>query len=526
VFTQSRSRRALQLALPLAIAVTAGNSALAAPPPVIPGSSPLQQTVFNAVFTMCTQFLDGHADTFTAVPQLDLHDQCHAVAVSALNSGNGGAPGAAALGALQQVSGNQVTAQGSLASRVSAGQFANISGRIDALRFGSSSAITQGSLAMNGSEATGPQSFYLDSRRLDSDSSAPPAASFINARYLDDNSIRLVSDGAPSGGGSMSAPKASSPWGLFVQGSYNAGHHDVTAAEDPFDFHSSSITAGIDYNFGSAVLGASLGYDDYDAGFRNSGANVSGGSARVEGTSASIYGAWFSEHWTFNGIASYGRLKTDLARQVTYNVNFAPGVDAQPDINDSCSATNCTVSVNRTLHGDPSGSSTAIGATAGYQYSALSFDFLPSVSVAYRRASIDAFAERDEADPTDGLPLAFNDQNVDSLRSVVSMDVSRAVSAPFGVITPLVRVEWDHEFHTGPRSITAHYVFDPSLTQGVCASCFNLAADEPPSNYGVAGVGLSATLAHRLQAYVYDEILFGYADYHSNTVSVGLRGQL
>ena len=37
--------------------------------------------------------------------------------------------------------------------------------------------------------------------------------------------------------------------------------------------------------------------------------------------------------------------------------------------------------------------------------------------------------------------------------------------------------------------------------------------------------GLSATLAHRVQAFVYDEVLFGYSDYHSNTVSLGLRAQ-
>jgi len=45
---------------------------------------------------------------------------------------------------LQQVSGNEISTQGSLATRVNAGQAGNIAGRLNALRLGSSFALTQG----------------------------------------------------------------------------------------------------------------------------------------------------------------------------------------------------------------------------------------------------------------------------------------------------------------------------------------------------------------------------------------------
>ena len=538
--SHSRSYRTFRLVLPMGVCAAVCAPAYAAPPPVA-GANALQTSVFNGVFTMCTQFLDGK--TFRDAATTDLHDQCHAIAVSALTQNTGFSTQAQALGALQMVSGNQVTTQGSLATRVSSGQFANISGRLTALRFGAGNAISHGSLANNGSSPSGTQSFYIDRSMLDrgaSNSSSQPVTSafsptsegsFVNTGFLNDDSVRLLSDGGTGGGTSVSAPQVSNPWGVFVQGSYNSGHHDLTANEDPFDFHATSITAGLDYNFGPGVIGASIGYDDYDAGFRPSGLTVGGGNSRVEGTSASIYGAWFSDTWTFNGIASYGRLHTSLSRQVSYTLAFPDATDPDPQQNlkasDACTGAGvaCATTVNRQLHGDPSGSSIALGATAGYQLSTAGFDLLPQVTVAYRRATIDSFNERDDQDPADGLPLAFNDQVVDSLRSVLGMDVSRPISAPFGVLTPLLHVEWDHEFHTSGPNITAHYVLDPSLLTGGCASCFRLPTDNASANYGVAGLGVSTTLAHRVQAFVYDEVLFGYSNYHSNTVSLGLRAQ-
>ncbi len=540
-----RSYRTSRLVLPTGVcaAVCAAISApswAVAPPS---NATPLQQNIFAAVVNMCVGNLDGPANIArnnalpTAAQTTDLHDQCHAIAGAATNSGVfGSAATPQALAALQQVSGNQTTAQGSLASRVSAGQFANISGRLNALRFGSHAAISGGTLASNDDSpaSAGPRSFYFDNAMFASKAPdltlLPSAGSYLNASFAEDGSIHLISDGTGGGSGSSGGPTVSNPFGVFVQGSYNSGHHDATAAEDPFNFHATSITAGVDYNFGPGIVGVSLGYDDYDAGFRPNGTTVTNGSARVEGTSASLYGAWFSDHWSFNGIASYGRLHTNLTRAISYTASFAQAFDQQNDLTPidlaSCVNGTCSVTNNRTLQGNPSGGSYAIGATAGYAYSVAAFDLQPSLSLNYRRSTIDAFNERDTTDPTDGLPLAFNDQTIESLRTVLGLDVSRAFSAPFGVITPLAHVEWDHEFHTSGPNIQAHYVFDPSLQQGQCSSCFTLPTDDAPSNYGVAGLGASVTLAHRLQAFVYDEVLVGYRDYHSNTVTFGLRGQL
>ena len=41
-----------------------------------------------------------------------------------------------------------------------------------------------------------------------------------------------------------------------------------------------------------------------------------------------------------------------------------------------------------------------------------------------------------------------------------------------------------------------------------------------------AGAGVIVTLAQRVQAFVFDEAQFGYSKYHSNSVTLGVRGQL
>ena len=544
---------ALQALVPLTVSAQGANPLVL---PGLSGETPLQQTVGNAVLTMCAERLDNNRN-LTAL-QNDLHDQCHAIAVADILAKGGAGSAAAPLGALQQVSGNQVSSQGALATRVVAGQFANISGRLNALRLGGAAGVNAGHVtAFNSGNSSspgslasaGPQTFYLDRSMLDAgtrgDGFAPAIqlplgfqsqGSLTNTAFVSDGSLKMPrSDSASSaqstGNGSSASAFGSSvpnPWGVYLQGSYNSGHHEATPNEDPFDFHAVSLTAGLDHNFGHAVLGASVGYDDYNAGFGTLGTLVSGGGAKVEGTSGSLYGEYTGQAWYVSGIATYGRLTTTLSRVVDYTVSYAVGADPDPQatINDHCGPTTCTVSVDRVLRGDPDGHTVAVGATVGYDYSAYSWDIEPSLTGSYRRATFSSFVEHDTG-PTgagSGLALAFGDQTVESLRSILGVAFSRPFSSSIGVFTPTVRVEWDHEFKTNVRGVDAHYAYDPSAGTD-CLSCFSLPTDATPSNYGIAGAGVAVLLPGRLQLYLYDETLFGFANYRSNSVVVGLRGQ-
>jgi outer membrane autotransporter protein len=388
--------------------------------------------------------------------------------------------------AVQQVSGEEISAQGSLATQVTAGQFANIGGRLNALRLGGASVAARGRVAA-----------------LDSEPRHDLYASAGNG------SLPLL-----GGGASADAQGADRPWGWFVESSYGFGDHDQTDNEDGFDFDSVSVTTGTDYNFGSAVVGFSVGFDRYSADF-DKVALVSGGDAEVEGITGSVFGAYFGDAVSVSGIASYGSLDSEVTRRAQYT-----------SLNAGC-ALGCGAS--RDFIGSPDGSYVALGLTLSHDFSFGGWDLTPSLSGSYRDADIDGYAERDTS-ANGGLALAFDDQGIKSTRSIVGIALSRPISKAFGVLTPSFRAEWHHEFEDDARTLRAKYVVENEVVAAdrnnfACAiSCFSFATNPADSDYGIAGAGLSATFAQRLQAYVYYETLLGAADLTSNSIALGVRG--
>lgn len=385
------------------------------------------------------------------------------------------------LTALQQVSGEEVAAQGSLSTQVSSGQFANISGRLNALRFGGASAASRSRVAsLNDSDN---RDVYADNR----------------------NSPRL------GAGASADSQGADRPWGWFVESSYGFGDHDQTSSEDAFDFDSVSVSTGTDYNFGNSVLGFSVGFDRYAADFDN-GTLVSGGDVKVEGVSGSLFGAWFGDVVSISGIATYGKLDSDITRVAQYGTN---------------TVCNPVCGTSRTFKGSPDGDYVAVGVTVSHDFSAGGWDITPSLSASYRDVSIDGYSETDNS-ANGGLALAYGDQTIKSTRSIVGIAFSRPVSKAFGVLTPNFRAEWHHEFEDDARVLQAKYAVENSVdlspTTTNCVSCFALTTDGAEADFGVAGAGLSATFSQRLQAYVYYEALLGVQNLTSNSIALGVRG--
>lgn len=366
------------------------------------------------------------------------------------------------LAAVQQVSGEEVAAQGVMSTQVSAGQFSNIGGRLTALRMGS------------------------NRQRLGGGASADDQASADASRL-----------------------------GWFVESSYGFGDHDQTAAEDAFDYDATSVTTGTDYNFGSSVVGISFGYDRYQADF-DQALFVSGGDVEVNGISGSLFAGYFAEGWTLSGIATYGSLESDVSRRVDYD-------------NANAACTNC--GAVRTMTGSPDGSYVALGLTVGYELSLGGWDLTPSVSASYRDVDIDGYTEADLAGG--GLALRYDDQTIESTRSIVGVALSRPISRSFGVLLPSFRAEWHHEFEDDPRAVRAKYALEDQLLTGAsspgnfeCAiSCFTMLTNQADSDYAVASVGLSATFPRRVQFYVFYEALLGAANLNGNSIAAGLRGQ-
>jgi uncharacterized protein with beta-barrel porin domain len=467
----------------------------------------LQASAGTAIQATCTQLVNAGGLDIPDDRELDLFLRCQEVVRTAAEV-NSGTPAPRSLGysdeklaqTLQQYAGEELTSLQDLSTRAPSGQFANISGRLNALRLGTA---TPGGRARTAS--------LLEDRAATRGSYAFAPDGSQGGGFRPYDSLLAPAETASTASPEPASPRDTSPWGWFLDANYNFGDRDATVNEDGFDFDAYSATLGVDYLFGAGVWGVSFGYDDYGADFDVLGSAVRGGGASVRGLSTSAFFAIFGERLSFNAIASYGEPESNVTRKVEY----------EPE----SGCTDC--GTTQTLTGTPGTDYFSFGATLAYEARAGGWDVTPSVSLSVRNADVDGYTERNSADGG-GLALAFEDQSIDSTRAIIGLDLARPISRNFGVLTPNFRAEWHHEFEDEARTLQARFAFAPDGgidDNGNCFACFSFVTDTPDTDFGVVGAGLSFLYPNRLQAYLYAETLVGAQDFSSTSIAVGIRGQ-
>jgi outer membrane lipase/esterase len=464
------------------------------------GATSLQRATANAVQDMCGTLASLGGLELENPQQLDLFKRCNELVATAQEIQGGQRVGRTLglapdelLAAVQQISGEELHSQSTLSTRVTNGQFSNIAGRLNTLRLGGFSAAGGGRVA------------YVDPYD-NRDLNRPGFADFA------------MFSGDRARGGGASADISGSRVGWFLDGSFNTGDRDQTANEDAFDFDATSITLGIDYLFDSGVIGISAGLDNYEADFDNT-LLVAGGKVEVDGTTGSLFGAWYPGAFYVDGILSFGDLDSDVSRRVVYDSN-------NPDPLCDCPGE------NRTLTGDTGGDFIAAGVTVGYDLTRGNWDISTTLSLSYRDVDIDGYDERD-SEPNGGLALRFASHSIESFRSILGFAFTRNISRSFGVLSPQLRVEWHHEFEDDPITLDAKYVVEDTILGGApandftaaCISCFRFSTDEVDTDFALVGIGMSAVFTRRLQVYGAYDALLGLDNLTSNTFSLGIRGQ-
>ena len=87
---------------------------------------------------------------------------------------------------------------------------------------------------------------------------------------------------------------------------------------------------------------------------------------------------------------------------------------------------------------------------------------------------------------------------------------------PFGVLSPTVRFEWEHEYENNSRTITSHSVVDPG-------SVLTVKTNGPDRDYFNLGAGVSATFKRGTSAFFYYEAVLGRNNFTNNSFTAGLR---
>jgi outer membrane autotransporter protein len=111
----------------------------------------------------------------------------------------------------------------------------------------------------------------------------------------------------------------------------------------------------------------------------------------------------------------------------------------------------------------------------------------------------------------------IGDQDVESLTTRLGLDLSYAMSQPWGVLVPQLTIDWVHEFGLDGDPVVGYFVEDPTREP------FRLEVDDPDRDYFNLGVGAVAQLPHGMSGYVFYRKLLGYDVLSMDSVSLGLR---
>ena len=258
-----------------------------------------------------------------------------------------------------------------------------------------------------------------------------------------------------------STPSAFSRLGVFANGIFTGGNTDATSREAGFDFKTYGVTLGADYRFtNNLVLGGAFNYLSTNIDFDESAFNGTpdGGGIDTRSFGFSVYGTYYvSNQFYVDGIFNFGSNRYDIDRRIIYSI---PSTDRSGNL-----IPGSTTNVNQTAEANTYSTQYSFSIGAGYDFNVQGFTITPLVRLDYSKLNVDGYQEAINNTANGfGLALVFNDQDVESLLSVLGAQASYAISTGVGVLLPQVRAEWRHEFKNDARTITSRFVSDPART--------------------------------------------------------------
>jgi uncharacterized protein YhjY with autotransporter beta-barrel domain len=441
--------------------------------------APYQQSEAAALERLCAA-VQSTDPASLSVAQRNLGANCNAI----IGTYGGGVDAPGLKQTLDALSGKQSTAQQRTGVQFAGAQFTNLGARLAQLRQG----------------ATGGSLSNLDL--------GLPAGNALSSLF---DALENAGAGGERGGGASADSNsigASTRLGYFLNGSLRRGNQDTTTYETPFDFRSSSITAGVDYRLTNhLIVGLALGHSSGSATF-------SDGSGRLDSksNSGSLYATYYQEAFYVDMMGTFGHISYDAARSTAFSINS--NTQSLPS---NCSGGDCSVITT----GSTGARQTAFNTNVGYSFNQGAFTYGPDVAINYTRVKVNAF---EESDPyASGLSLSFGEDTGESLLAKAGGHVSYAIKLPFGVLLPEARAHYIHEFKNDQRALSVHFSSDPFAdTATGPVSNFVVFTDAPDRGYFDWAAGASAQFAFGISAFIdYNSIVSSYQRVHE--FALGLR---
>ena len=210
--------------------------------------------------------------------------------------------------------------------------------------------------------------------------------------------------------------------------------------------------------------------------------------------------------FVFSGFGSWfdGPLYVDAMLSYTY-VDY----EAERDVNAG------NIGASGQLDSETDAHQAGVTVGGGYQMQLEGVTLGPVAQMNYIYTRIEGFNEGGFA----SFALSYQDQEIESLVTSLGGEISYPISASFGVVTPHLRLTWEHEILDDPRKIRAGFLLDDSGN----GNAITTETDEPDRNFGRISVGAAAQLQGGLAAFVEYETVLGLAHTEAHKFTGGGR---
>jgi outer membrane autotransporter protein len=296
---------------------------------------------------------------------------------------------------------------------------------------------------------------------------------------------------------------SSGPFAAFATGLGQFGSKDMTTSEKGYSFNNAGFVAGADYRIiPRLVAGLAFGYTRTNTSFDTSALSLPGQFLHDNSFTGNVYTTVaFTDALYMNAIALVGGGNTNSRRRIVIPNNNPMNNGLQ--------------SVDQTATGSFGTQTQGVNVSSGYTLPFGSLVVTPIVRFSYQHTGVDGFSEN-----APSVNLRYNSSSINTVLSSLGVDAQYTMSTSFGLLYPMARAHWWHQFSPGNTSVPLAYVND-----GTANVLSNLILPGTPTsrNYADLGVGVGVQLSRNGSAFInYDSIL-GISHTSYNSFTAGIR---
>jgi len=290
----------------------------------------------------------------------------------------------------------------------------------------------------------------------------------------------LKSD-VPEDTGVRSAKAKLNDWGAWLTGSATLATQDERDGSPGYNTTSYGATLGMDRRISDHTVLGLLGGYSHDRAYLSGG-----GGVKADSAIAGVYADYAEDGWHAEGLGAYVHTGYGIDRKIL-------GTDSS---------------------GDTDGNTGAVLVSGGYDFNSNGWKIGPSAGLQYAHSVIDAYNQSGSA-----LALNVGEQTIDSLQSILGVELSREFDLKVVKLTPQIWANWHHEFMDDSNTTSASFQNAPAI------GSFTVDSRSPERDFALVGGTLSGVMPdlEALSFFLGYNAQVGQSSYIAHSVNGGLK---